>query len=143
MGVAVVESHGTIAAACATVTVSRRGRLNIEKLLVVLDAGRVINPHTAAEQCEGSVCGSSRMPGPAARAEGGRFVNTNFDTYNCSASTSIRMSKRSSHRPAARSGAGSANLRATHASRRRQRDLLRDRQAHPLDAIPQPGSDVV
>ena len=32
MGVAVVESHGTIAAACATVTVSRRGRLNIEKI---------------------------------------------------------------------------------------------------------------
>ena len=39
MGVAVVESHGTIAAACATVRVSRRGRLNIEKVLVVLDAG--------------------------------------------------------------------------------------------------------
>src|SRR5207253_133392 len=53
MGVAVVESHGTIAAACATVTVSRRGR-------------------------------------PAVPAGG------------------------------------------------RQRDLLRDRQAHPLDAVPRP-----
>src|SRR5437763_16653319 len=54
MGVAVVESHGTIAAACATVTVSRRGRLNIEKVLGVLDAGRGINRHSAAEHCEGS-----------------------------------------------------------------------------------------
>jgi isoquinoline 1-oxidoreductase beta subunit len=83
MGVAVVESHGTIAAACATVTVSRRGRLNIEKLLVVLDAGRVINPHTAAEQCEGSVCWElSHAWMGGLELENGRFVNTNFDTYN-------------------------------------------------------------
>ena len=83
MGVAVVESHGTIAAACATVTVSRRGRLNIEKLLVVLDAGRVINPNAATEQCEGSVCWElSHAWTGGLELEGGRFVNTNFDTYN-------------------------------------------------------------
>jgi isoquinoline 1-oxidoreductase beta subunit len=83
MGVAVVESHGTIAAACATVTVSRRGRLNIEKMLVVLDAGRVINPNAATEQCEGSVCWElSHAWMGGLELEGGRFVNTNFDTYN-------------------------------------------------------------
>jgi isoquinoline 1-oxidoreductase beta subunit len=83
MGVAVVESHGTIAAACATVTVSRRGRLNIEKILVVLDAGRVINPNAATEQCEGSVCWElSHAWTGGLELEGGRFVNTNFDTYN-------------------------------------------------------------
>jgi isoquinoline 1-oxidoreductase beta subunit len=83
MGVAVVESHGTIAAACATVTVSRRGRLSIEKVLVVLDAGRVINPNAAAEQCEGSVCWElSHAWTGGLELEGGRFVNTNFDTYN-------------------------------------------------------------
>jgi isoquinoline 1-oxidoreductase subunit beta len=83
MGVAVVESHGTIAAACATVTVSRRGRLNIEKVLVVLDAGRVINPNAATEQCEGSVCWElSHAWTGGLELEGGRFVNTNFDTYN-------------------------------------------------------------
>src|SRR5262245_46609514 len=83
MGIAVVESHGTIAAACATVTVSRRGRLNIEKVLVVLDAGRVINPHAATEQCEGSVCWElSHAWTGGLELEGGRFVNTNFDTYN-------------------------------------------------------------
>ena len=83
MGVAVVESHGTIAAACATVTVSRRGRLEIEKVLVVLDAGRVINPHAAAEQCEGSVCWElSHAWTGGLELENGRFVNTNFDTYN-------------------------------------------------------------
>jgi hypothetical protein len=83
MGVACIESHGTIAAACATVTVSRRGRLNIEKMLVVLDAGRVINPHAATEQCEGSVCWElSHAWMGGLELEGGRFVNTNFDTYN-------------------------------------------------------------
>jgi isoquinoline 1-oxidoreductase beta subunit len=83
MGIAVVESHGTIAAACATVTVSRRGRLNIEKVLVVLDAGRVINPHAATEQCEGSICWElSHAWTGGLELENGRFVNTNFDTYN-------------------------------------------------------------
>ena len=83
MGVAVVESHGTIAAACATVTVSRRGRLEIEKILVVLDAGRVINPLAATEQCEGSVCWElSHAWTGGLELENGRFVNTNFDTYN-------------------------------------------------------------
>jgi isoquinoline 1-oxidoreductase beta subunit len=83
MGVAAVESHGTIAAACATVTVSRRGRLNIERLVVVLDAGRVINPHTAAEQCEGSVCWElSHAWTGGLELENGRFINNNFDTYN-------------------------------------------------------------
>ena len=83
MGIAVVESHGTIAAACATVTVSRRGRLDIEKVLVVMDAGRVINPNAAAEQCEGSVCWElSHAWTGGLELQDGRFVNTNFDTYN-------------------------------------------------------------
>ena len=83
MGVAVVESHGTIAAACATVNVSRRGRLTIEKVLVVMDAGRVINPHAATEQCEGSICWElSHAWMGGLDLEGGRFVNTNFDSYN-------------------------------------------------------------
>ena len=83
MGIAMVESHGTIAAACATVNVSRRGRLEIEKILVVLDAGRVINPHAATEQCEGSVCWElSHAWTGGLELENGRFVNTNFDSYN-------------------------------------------------------------
>jgi isoquinoline 1-oxidoreductase subunit beta len=83
MGIAVVESHGTIAAACAKVNVSRRGRLEIEKVLVVLDAGHVINPHAATEQCEGSVVWElSHAWTGGLELEEGRFVNTNFDTYN-------------------------------------------------------------
>ena len=50
---------------------------------MVLDAGRVINPHAATEQCEGSVCWElSHAWMGGLDLEQGRFVNTNFDTYN-------------------------------------------------------------
>jgi isoquinoline 1-oxidoreductase subunit beta len=83
MGVAVVESHGTIAAACATVNVSRRGALTVEKVVIVVDSGHVINPHNAIEQCEGCVCWelSHAWVGGLDMREG-RFTNLNFDTYN-------------------------------------------------------------
>jgi isoquinoline 1-oxidoreductase beta subunit len=83
MGVAIVESHGTIAAACAKVSVSRRGVLTVEKVTIVVDSGHVINPHNAIEQCEGSVCWelSHALFGGLDLREG-RFTNTNFDTYN-------------------------------------------------------------
>ena len=83
MGVAIVESHGTIAAACAKVSVSRRGVLTVDKVTIVVDSGHVINPHNAIEQCEGSVCWelSHALFGGLDLREG-RFTNTNFDTYN-------------------------------------------------------------
>ncbi len=144
MGVAVVELHGTIAAACATVTVSRRGRLEIEKVLVVLDAGRVINPHAAAEQCEGSVCWElSHAWTGGLELENGRFVNTNFDTYNL-----LRIHQAPAGRDHLRivrrqeMGWSRRARRSARASRRRQRDLLRHRQAHPRDTVSQPGSDL-
>jgi isoquinoline 1-oxidoreductase beta subunit len=83
MGVAVVECHGTIAAACATVTVSRRGQLNVEKIVIVADCGHVINPRGAVEQIEGAAIYelSHAWVGGLEMREG-RFVNTNFDSYN-------------------------------------------------------------
>jgi isoquinoline 1-oxidoreductase beta subunit len=83
MGVAAVESHGTIAAACAKVSVSRRGVLTIDKVLVVVDSGHVINPHNGIEQCEGSVCWElSHALYGGLELHDGRFTNTNFDSYN-------------------------------------------------------------
>ena len=83
MGVAVVESHGSIAGACATVTVSRRGILTVDKVVIVVDSGYFINPLNATEQCEGSVCWelSHAWMGGFDLQEG-RFTNTNFDSYN-------------------------------------------------------------
>lgn len=83
MGVAVVESHGTIVGACAKVSVSRRGELRVEKVVLVVDSGHVINPLGGTEQCEGSVAWelSHALVGGLELREG-RFTNTNFDSYN-------------------------------------------------------------
>jgi isoquinoline 1-oxidoreductase beta subunit len=83
MGIAMGVSHSTIVACCATVTVSRRGRLTIKKILTVVDAGRVINPRAAAEQCEGSaVWELSHAWTGGLEFEKGRFKNNNFDSYD-------------------------------------------------------------
>jgi isoquinoline 1-oxidoreductase beta subunit len=82
MGVAIVEDHGSICAACATVRVSPRGELAVEKVVIVIDSGHIINPHNAAEQLEGGVCWElthAWLGGLELRE--GRFVNTNFDSY--------------------------------------------------------------
>jgi isoquinoline 1-oxidoreductase beta subunit len=52
MGVAILEDHGSICAACATVRVSKAGELAVEKVVIVIDSGHIINPHNAAEQLE-------------------------------------------------------------------------------------------
>lgn len=82
MGVAIVEDHGSICAACATVRVSKRGELAVEKVVIVIDSGHVINPQNAAQQLEGGVAwelSHAWMGGLELRD--GRFVNTNFDSY--------------------------------------------------------------
>lgn len=82
MGVAVVESHGTIAACCSTVTVSRRGVLRVEKVVVVLDSGHVINPLNGTEQVEGSVVfGLAHLLGGGLEFKNGAVANSNFDNY--------------------------------------------------------------
>jgi len=82
MGVAIMEDHASICATCATVTVSKRGVLNIEKLFVVINSGYVINPRNCSEQLEGAACwelGTAWMAG--LDMKDGRFTNTNFDSY--------------------------------------------------------------
>ncbi len=82
MGVAIMEDHASICATCATVTVSKRGVLNIEKLFVVINSGYVINPRNCSEQLEGAACwelGTAWMAG--LDLKDGRFTNTNFDSY--------------------------------------------------------------
>lgn len=83
MGLAVIEDHGSISAACATVTVSRRGQLNIEKIIIVVNSGYVINPLNASEQLEGAVCWElSHALYAGLDLENGHFKNNNFDSYN-------------------------------------------------------------
>ena len=83
MGLAIIEDHGSICGACATVSVSRRGQLNVEKVIIVMNSGYVINPLNAAEQLEGSVCWElSHALYGGLDLRNGSFMNNNFDTYN-------------------------------------------------------------
>ena len=96
MGVAVVESHGTIAAACATVTVSRRGRLDDREGaggagLRAASSIRMPPPSSAKARS----AGSSRMPGPAGSSSRRAASSTPTSTpTTCSASTRSRRSRR-------------------------------------------------
>ena len=82
MGIAVVEDHASYCGACATVSVSRRGDLRVEKVALVMNSGYLINPRGAAEQMEGSVCYElSHALYGGLKLERGRFVNDNFDSY--------------------------------------------------------------
>lgn len=83
MGVAVVHDHDSYCAACATVSVSPSGELRVEKVVLVMNSGYVINPRGAAEQMEGSVCWElSHALYGGLRLERGRFVNDNFNSYH-------------------------------------------------------------
>lgn len=83
MGVAVVEDHGAYCAACATVSVSRRGEVRVEKVVLVHNSGYIVNPSGAADQLEGAVCYElSHALYGGLDLQDGRFVNTNFNSYN-------------------------------------------------------------
>jgi len=83
MGLAIVEDHGSICGACATVSVSRRGQLSVEKVVLVMNSGYMINPRGGAEQIEGSVCYElSHALYGGLDLTGGQFVSRNFDSYN-------------------------------------------------------------
>ncbi|MCP8940958.1 molybdopterin-dependent oxidoreductase [Alsobacter sp. SYSU M60028] len=82
MGIAVIESHGATVGACATVEVSRRGALSIEKILIVSNTGYVINPRAATEQVKGCVAWElSHALYGGLDVRDGRVQNTNFDSY--------------------------------------------------------------
>ena len=83
MGIAVVEDHAAYCGACATVSVSRRGEVRVEKVVLVHNPGYIVNPSGAIDQLEGSVCYElSHALYGGLNIQDGRVVNTNFDSYN-------------------------------------------------------------
>ncbi len=82
MGVCHHNETETPAAGCATVSVSKRGRLQIEKFTVVLDPGHLLDPRMAEQQIKSAIAFelSSVLYG-GADIRDGRVRNTNFDSY--------------------------------------------------------------
>jgi isoquinoline 1-oxidoreductase beta subunit len=82
MGIGIVESHGSTVGAVVTVEVTRRGVLNIEKVLIVHNAGWTINPRAAIEQVKSCVAWElSHVLYGGLNLQNGRFQNVNFDNY--------------------------------------------------------------
>jgi isoquinoline 1-oxidoreductase subunit beta len=114
MGLAVVADHGSYCGACATVSVSRPGQLSIEKIVLVMNSGHIINPLNCAEQMEGAACWelSHALYGGLQLRGGGSRTPTSTAKISC-ASTTCRKSSRISLFRRMLSGAGSLS-RAVH-----------------------------
>jgi isoquinoline 1-oxidoreductase beta subunit len=82
-GVAFHFSHRGYVAEVAEVTVSKEGKLTVDRVVVVTDIGaQIVNLSGAENQVEGSVIdGLSTLMGPALNIEKGRIVESNFHEY--------------------------------------------------------------
>jgi isoquinoline 1-oxidoreductase beta subunit len=82
-GVAFHFSHRGYVAEVAEVTVSRDGKLTVDRVVVVTDIGaQIVNLSGAENQVEGSVIdGLSTLLGPELNIEKGRIVQSNFHEY--------------------------------------------------------------
>jgi isoquinoline 1-oxidoreductase beta subunit len=87
MGVALLSGMydfiwGTIMAHAATVSVSRRGQLRVEKIDVVASTGHILNPRGAIDQLQGAVIYElSHVLRGGIDIQNGAVVTKNFDTY--------------------------------------------------------------
>jgi isoquinoline 1-oxidoreductase beta subunit len=82
-GIAFYSCHQGYVAEAAEVTVSRDGKLTVDRVVAVCDVGHtIVNLSGAENQAEGAIVdGLSTMLYPALNLEKGRMVETNFDDY--------------------------------------------------------------
>ena len=72
----------TVAAQAAQVSVSKRGRLKVERVDCVVDCGLAVNPDSVKSQMEGGIImGLSAALFERITLEDGRVVQGNFDDY--------------------------------------------------------------
>ncbi len=80
-GIAIHECYGSIVGAVTEVAVTK-GEVKVERVVVALDCGHVVNPLTVAEQLEGgTIWGLSAALFGKNTVKDGAVVETNFDTY--------------------------------------------------------------
>ncbi len=82
MGIGISEEFGTVVGQVATVSVSRRGQLTIDKIVVAVDCGHLVNPAIATGQIESAIVyGLSACLAGEITVNNGRVVENNFDTF--------------------------------------------------------------
>ncbi|MDH5539773.1 MAG: molybdopterin-dependent oxidoreductase [Rhizobacter sp.] len=88
-GLAQTMGFGSYVAACAEVSVSDDGVLDIKRIIAATDCGHAVNPQQIEAQVEGSfVYGLSAALFGECTVKGGRMEQQNFDTYQV-----LRMSQ--------------------------------------------------
>ena len=81
-GLAFHFSHRGYVAEIASVSVSGQSEVHVDEVLVVADAGLIVNPAGAEKQLSGAVIdGLSAMAGQSLTFLDGRAIETNFDRY--------------------------------------------------------------
>lgn len=82
LGLAQIMGFGSYVAACAEVSVSKKGELKIHRIVAATDPGHAVNPQQIAAQVEGSfVYGLSAALFGEITVKDGRVEQQNFDTY--------------------------------------------------------------
>lgn len=82
-GLACIYGFGSYVAACSQVSISKEGKLKIEKITAATDCGHAANPQQIEAQVQGSfVYGLSAMLYGEITYKDGQVEQTNFDTYN-------------------------------------------------------------
>ena len=77
-----LEEAKTVVAQVAEVSVSKRGKLKVERVDCVVDCGLAVNPDSVKAQMEGSIImGMSATLFEQVTLEDGRVVQSNFDDY--------------------------------------------------------------
>ncbi|MDM4767819.1 molybdopterin cofactor-binding domain-containing protein [Pelomonas sp. SE-A7] len=81
-GLAQIQGFGSYVAACAEVSVSKKGQLKIHKITAATDPGHAVNPQQIAAQVEGSfVYGLSAALFGECTLKNGRIEQSNFHDY--------------------------------------------------------------
>ncbi|MCC6468492.1 MAG: xanthine dehydrogenase family protein molybdopterin-binding subunit [Alphaproteobacteria bacterium] len=81
-GIAINACFGSITAHVAEVTVNARGRLKVDRVVVVLDSGHAVHPDNIAAQNEGGVAYAlTAMLYGEITVKDGRVEQSNFDNY--------------------------------------------------------------
>jgi isoquinoline 1-oxidoreductase beta subunit len=81
-GIAIHEAFGTIVGEIAEVAVSRAGEVRVERVVVAVDCGHIVNPRTVAMQIESAVVyGLTAALYGEITIKNGRVEQGNFDDY--------------------------------------------------------------
>lgn len=82
LGLAQIMGFGSYVAACAEVSVNKKGELKVHRIVAATDPGHAVNPQQIAAQVEGSfVYGLSAALYGEITLKDGRVEQQNFDTY--------------------------------------------------------------